>query len=236
MSYFSIPTLRSYKISNISSGSSGGGGGGGGCTYSTTSNSQTVLLMHGENFNDYTSNNWTVSNTNITINSSSPQKFCNNFYFNGSNAYMQLPNNSAFNLGVFTIEMWIYLSAIPSSAAAIVAPFSGQGFAMFLGSDGKLYVSNNVTGQAGASTALTTGAWHHIAGIYDGTNMYTVQDGGTGGSTPTAIAGSLQAQSYIGKPNGGSASAYLGAYVDEFRISNAALYSGSYTVPVSAFA
>lgn len=226
---FSIPTLKPYRL--ISSA----------CSYSTTSNPDTLLLMHGENLNDYTSNNWSVTNSNITI-ASSPSKFCNNFLFNGSNSYMQLPNNTAFNLSRFTVEMWIYLNSTPASNMCIMAPYSGQGFAWFIGTDLKMYISNNVTGPAGASTALTTGSWHHIVGIYDGTDldnltMYTLQDGGTGGSTVSAVEGSLQAQHKIGLPDGGASSAYLDANIDELRISTSVVYPhSSYTVPTGPFA
>lgn len=226
---FSIPTLKPYRLRSS------------GCSYSITSNPDTLLLMHGEDLNDYTSNNWSVTNSNITI-ASSPSKFCNNFLFNGSSSYMQLPNDVAFNLNIFTVEMWIYLNSTPLSNMCIMAPYSGQGFAWFIGTDLKMYISNNVTGSAGASTALTTGEWHHIVGVYNGYDlddpyMYTLQDGETGGSTSSAIIGSLQAQHRIGLPDNVISSAYLDANVDELRISNSVVYAhGSYTVPTGPFA
>lgn len=224
---FSIPTLKLYR--KVSAG----------CSYSTTSNTDTVFLLHGENFTDYGYQQY-IYNTDYTqagvsINSS-PSKFCNNYYFNGS-AYIEIPSDFTNHIDDYTLEMWLYVSSIPTSMA-IISP-SVQGLAWFISSsDGKMYISNNITGSASSTQAVPLNSWFHTAITYDSAvgSSYLYITGvlqtGQGGAVSTPIS----QYSYIGSGLGGSTSNLTNAYIDEIRLSSGQLYTGStYTVPTSPF-
>jgi hypothetical protein len=229
MSFFSIPTLRAFPIAIAA-----------GCTYTTSTDANTIILLHGENFTDYSLTGYTITNTNVIINSSSPTKFCNNFYFNSSNSsYFTLPNLSSVFTSTstgFTVEMWIYITATPTSNVGIVNPINNQGLAWFIRTDGKMQFSNNITGPSPVgTTALSINAWHHIAAVSNGTYTNIYLDGNLDIGDPFNTTG-FSAQMYVGRPTGGAA-AYLQGYIDEFRVSNTIRYSGStYTVPTTTFA
>lgn len=226
MSFFSIPTLRAFQAVTSA-----------GCSYSTSSDANTILLLHGENFTDSSTNNYSITNTNVTS-VSSPSKFCNSMSFNGSNAYLTLPIGGAANgLNTYTIEGWFYLSST-GTARAIISPVSSQGLVWFIRSDGTMTVGNNVSYAFNGTTTLAASTWHHLALVSDGTNL-SIYANGSRDALGTAFALSSISQSfYLGNSTsfGGGASVFSGN-IDEFRISNNTRYSGStYTVPSTAFA
>jgi hypothetical protein len=86
------------------------------------------------------------------------------------------------------------------------------------------------------ATAITTGAWHHLAlvrssgvgtGYLDGTSFGTA-----------SLAGTLSTDSSSALSIGGDAAGNgqaIDGYVDEIRISNVARYTSNFTPPSAAF-
>lgn len=113
-----------------------------------------------------------------------------------NSAYMVAPFQGAYNFGSgnFTVEAWIK----PSGAGTIISRKATQGdvgnggFLLVLKPDGsfKLATDNGlgffeVDSQA---TSVLNGAWHHIAGVRDGANLYLYLDSALLSSTPRGNA------------------------------------------------
>jgi YD repeat-containing protein len=80
------------------------------------------------------------------------------------------------------------------------------------------------------ATAMTTGSWHHIAGIYDGSQMRVYVDGVLDGSaTATMTPGNNATGLRIGKSSFLYYPNYFNGRIDEVRVSNTALYTGNFT-------
>lgn len=226
---FSIPTLRAYRIITSTAG----------CTYTTSTDANTIILLHGENFTDYSPSVYTITNNNVTS-AASPSKgtnFCNSMNFNGSNAYLTLPIGTAVNaLGTYTVEGWFYLNSL-STASAIITPATSAGLVWYIGTDGKMVVGDNVSYAFFGSAAISTGTWYHLAVVANGSgiNIYINGNLDAGGSQ-FAFSGTSQS-SNVGKNTsfGPGGAGYFNGNIDEFRISNTARYSSNFTPPTSPF-
>jgi hypothetical protein len=229
---FSIPTLKPYMIVL------------GGCTYSKTLDVNTLLLLHGEDFTDYGYYTWGITNTNVTINSSSPlmSGFCNNFRFNSSNSsYLTVPSTSdvGFIRTTFTFEFWINVPSL-TTAMGIASPATGSGFCLFLNSSGYFVISDNGGyGSQQNTSPLTTNTWYHVAFVSTNTGIALYIDGNAVGLSLTSqLANGIRSQILIGNGTniGGAGAGYLNAYIDELRISDIARYTGNFTRPSVPFA
>jgi hypothetical protein len=90
--------------------------------------------------------------------------------FNGTNQYLTAPNNTAFAFGTgqFTIEFWIYVTALPAVNAMLYDPRPATTNTVypviFLASDGSIrYSVSGVTQINSGAGTITTGQWYHIA-------------------------------------------------------------------------
>ncbi len=120
------------------------------------------------------------------------------FDLNGSNQYVDVPNNPSLNpVNSISVESWVYLRAYAPIASPIVkkAGVSGSpyfGYGLECGNDGNIgfYVfSSNLqtwVGTPGAPLPLNT--WTHVVGVYDGTNVSIYVNGILRGSAPLSGA------------------------------------------------
>ncbi|MFJ9612047.1 LamG-like jellyroll fold domain-containing protein [Kitasatospora sp. NPDC101176] len=134
--------------------------------------------------------------------------------FNGTNAYVQLPPNTApKHWGAATVELWFKTTAPGVLYSHQSFPIDGKPTngstdhwnpALYIGSDRKLYGAL-WTGSADnalvSATTVTDGAWHHVALTGDGSGQTLYLDG-----APTATSTTALPITY-----NGSAYAYLGA-------------------------
>jgi YD repeat-containing protein len=124
----------------------------------------------------------------------------NSLSLNGSGAYMQVaaPANSSLNItGPVTLEAWIKVTASTSDRQSILARFntwySGDGgYLLELNAAGKASFSTahdaaNFDTIAGATT-VSTGVWHHVAGVFDGSQLAVYLDGVLDGSKASTYA------------------------------------------------
>lgn len=154
-------------------------------------------------------------------------KFGNAFNCTASSAYFNTTTALMASSATLTLEAWVKMSANPSSTAVICGTDSGS---IWLGVES----SGAATfGFMNSNTAITDGAWHHIAGVLTGGNTYIYVDGV---QKATATAGT------IGFPNfgigifGTNTGYPITAVIDEVRVSNIARYTGaSFSVPTAAF-
>lgn len=80
------------------------------------------------------------------------------------------------------------------------------------------------------NTVMSSGVWHHIAGVYDGSQMRVYLDGVLDGTaTATLTPGNNSTGLRIGKSSFLYYPNYLNGRIDEVRISNAAIYTSNFT-------
>ncbi len=106
-------------------------------------------------------------------------------YVSGSRGSAYSPGSSAVVVGDYpsldcttalTVEAWVRLAALPPAGGRYgVADNDGE-YGMFIRSAGELYCA---TAGLAATTAgvLTPGGWHHLACVFDGTNLLAYVDG-----------------------------------------------------------
>jgi len=82
---------------------------------------------------------------------------------------------------------------------------------------------------------VATGAWRHVAGVFDGSQMRVYVGGVMDGSVSTTSGpGSGTGAFYIGRHSTSYSPYYFGGLIDEVRVSAAALYSSNFTPGLGA--
>src|SRR5262249_55392538 len=80
------------------------------------------------------------------------------------------------------------------------------------------------------STVMSLNAWHHIGGVYDGSQMRVYLDGVLDGTAAATMApGSNTTGLRIGKSSFLYYPNYFNGRIDEVRVSSAALYTSNFT-------
>jgi YD repeat-containing protein len=147
-----------------------------------------------------------------------------------------------FGSGDFTVEAWVFRTATPASAGAIVTLWATGKCSWYLGVDAsnRLVFFSSTTGSGGFSFPafgfVPSNAWVHVAAVRQGANLRFFINGALAGQT--AIDWALYA------PVGSNAT--LGAagdviqqwpgYIDEVRITKGvARYTGAFAVPTTRF-
>ncbi len=138
------------------------------------------------------------------------------FQFNGTNAYVELPDNSLNFTGDFSASVWVYLPTNSSSNIGIFGNYNfatGTGWGISSNSTGNLYVRIGNTGgnySASATSKVTINAWTHLVMVFKkGTGFYayanselvaqfTLANNANAGTTPTYSA---TQKAYIGLMN-----------------------------------
>jgi hypothetical protein len=211
----------------------------------------TALLLHmngtdGTNYfiddNGVRSSNSIISNGDAQVSTAQSQFGSASALFDGSNDYMTVANTAGtLSLsGDFTIECWIRMpaTAVSPSNNAIwscadhlfyIARYNpGGGFVyeidLFQGG------FNRVT--SGTGVTLNNNQWYHIA-ITRSSGSCRIFVNGTQTGTTTTYTATLTSASpnEIGRYGAG----YWNVYIDEFRISNSARYTTTFTPSATAF-
>ena len=157
--------------------------------------------------------------------------------FNGSSAYVQVPNSSSLNItAAITVEAWIKINSTGAYQDIITRESWGQsgtggGYELSVTNLGKarldLYQSPTTYTTVIGSTTISTGVWHHVAGVFDGSQMRVYLNGVLDGTLSTSNAPASGTSSLkIGRTSGGN---YFNGLIDEARVSNSAVYSSNFT-------
>jgi hypothetical protein len=97
------------------------------------------------------------------------------FTYNGTNATTSVADNALLEPGAgdFTLEAWVYYSAISGSSRAIMSKTDGGNsadwsYGLRTSSAGATYleVGNGTTSTTSPSYTVTTGQWYHIVGVW----------------------------------------------------------------------
>lgn len=151
--------------------------------------------------------------------------------FDGSNDYVSVPDDASLDMtSALTIESWIYAHAVNPNDVIIIKNVGNSSLSGFLygvdGAPGNIKYNFGVGQGAGQSATVKSvnsvvlNEWHHITGVYDGTNIMLYVDGeliatkgvaGLAANNASLIFGSFLA-------NGD----YFDGLVDEIRIWNVA--------------
>jgi YD repeat-containing protein len=173
------------------------------------------------------------------MHTSSSQSSNHSLSLNGTSGYVSVPNSTSINVsGPITIEAWIKVTAITGNYQDIVCRESwaqagtGGGYEFAITSTGKvrldLYQSHNQYTTVIGATTITTGAWHHVAGVFDGSQMRVYLNGVLDGSISTT-SGPASGTSPLNIGKSTYTTYYFGGLIDQVRISAAALYSSNFT-------
>ena len=150
-----------------------------------------------------------------------------------------MPNSTSLSIsGPITIEAWIKVNAINGNYQDIVCKESygqagtGGGYELAITNTGKvrldLYQSHNQYTTAIGSTTVSTGVWHHVAGVFDGSQIRVYLNGVLDGSLSTGN-GPASGTSALNIGKSTYTTYYFGGLIDEVRISAAALYRANFT-------
>lgn len=180
-------------------------------------------------------------------------KFGNALYFDGVSSYVSVPTGTLSIAGPFTVEAWIYRNALgdlqyvlskddgpgdPESNYNLLS-FDGNKLALFLAgltggtvSKGTAYFDSGGGGIVGETTIGVDGLWHHVAGVFTGSELQVYLDGVLDGSV--AVSGTPYtntAELWIG--NRKFSPGYFNGKIDEVRISNDDITSFDLSSPPS---
>jgi len=206
------------------------------------------LLMHfsGSNgsttFIDNSSNNFTITSNNGAAISSAQSKFGGGSgYFDGTNDYINVPDNSVFDFGSgdFTIEYWEYRTSSDNTRTVLsrknvtytpyMMGYANNGVVSF-------YASDNGSGWTIVDLSmgsLVLNTWTHYAVTRQGNTFRTFRNGtqiSSTTSTMTFPAGSAPVE--IGKWS----VYYYQGYIDELRITKGvARYTGNFATQSAEF-
>lgn len=156
--------------------------------------------------------------------------------FDGSTGWISAAAAGTFNFtgtSSFTIECWVKVSSLPGAGLfpRIVHKVANDGagkngWLVSIGASddpnpGKILFERWVSGtqyQALSNVALTTGVWHHVVCVYNGTTMTVYLDGtaGTGVSSTASLLSSSSVVAFARR--GDAAAAFLAGSLDEIAI------------------
>ena len=130
--------------------------------------------------------------------STSSQSTLGSLSLNGTSQYLTAPSSTSLNItGPITVEAWIKLNSIGAyqiilSRESYLQEGMGGGYRLTITDTGKLrldlFQTHNTFTTAIGTTTVTTGAWHHVAGVFDGSQMRVYLDGVMDGSVSSSSA------------------------------------------------
>lgn len=153
--------------------------------------------------------------------------------FNGSTDDVRAASATdlAFGTGDFTAEGWWRFTNVPGTTQYLWAQDSAASY-LAVNTTGLLFAWAG-TGYTARTWAPSTLTWYHIACSKSSSTVKLFVDGTQVGTDITSVTGSsAQDRFVIGAfPAGG----WTDGYIDEFRLSNVARYSGNFTPQTSEF-
>ena len=173
--------------------------------------------------------------------------------FNGSNRWLTVPNNTAFQFGTgdFTIECWMNCSNFGTTSSYnrvlcvgstfMLGSGTGAEFVIFASSSNTPGgITYNLTGNTGninptvtsSNAAMNTNRWYHLAMTRQSGTMYGFIDGGLLYSVTNTASVSGTSGVSIGAAL--STSSYFSGSISNVRIvKGTALYTASFTAPTA---
>jgi hypothetical protein len=208
----------------------------------TTANTSLLLNFTNSGVMDSTGRNVLETVNDARVTTSISKYGTSSLYFDGTGDYMYVMGTSsemAFGTGDFTIEFWVYFSAISNPTLYDHRPASTQGLypTIYVGTNILYYYTNSANRITG-STTLTTGTWYHIAVARASsvTKMFLngVQEGSNYSDTNNYINGA--SRPIIGDSGSSVGAGPLNGYIDDLRVTKGyARYTANFTAPTAPF-
>lgn len=206
----------------------------------------TKLLIHGDKIEDVSSSKNAITNTGVIVSSDQGKIGNSSLYFNGS-SYLTLPDlDIPQGTGDFTIEWWEYRTASSMGGAFHRNNTKSSGYGFLLGfvngSVIQAYMSSGSSSWNIASgitmNSLVLNQWVHYAVVRSGNSIMIFVNGGLQNTITTSSGFSLTQPPEIGRYDEsvttGSAFYFTG-YIDEFRITDNAVYTSNFTPPTEPY-
>lgn len=200
-----------------------------------TNTSLLTNFINGAIFDNAMINNL-ETNGNAQISTSVVKYGTGSIAFDGTGDFLRFPKLGTldFGTGDFTIEMWVNPSANQTSYSQLINKGATESFQLnFLPSTTTLgfYAFSFLFT---ASTALTIGAWTHVA-LVRNSGTLTLYQGGISVGSATYTTNVTDDYGHIGCDVGETQYFYNG-YLDDIRITKGvARYTGTFTPPTAAF-
>ena len=206
--------------------------------------SLTLALLHFDGANNSTVfTDSSPFNQTILVVTGTPKISTTMSKFGGSSLYLdgsssiKIPDNANLNLGtgVFTIEFWFYLLSLPSSVALFLHKMGTPQQSIAISGTSKKVYSGFLNGSIVSTTAITAGAWYHVAVVRETTDgvikqyINGVHEGISSQPGSVDNTGDLTIGSWFSGSDG------VTGYIDEFRIRKEAMYLTDFTPPTSPF-
>lgn len=203
-----------------------------------------LLLKFDDGVTDVSGNDVALVSQGVTTSDAQSKFGGKSGYFNGSTAWIDFTVKSVFNPNAdWTIDWWEYVETIVQTAC-IYNQTNGtynndRGILLGYQSSSNneyAYVTDSASGWTIADSktmgTLTTGQWVHRAVVRSGNTYYTFRNG-TQQATWTSTKSILSTATLgtIGRYANGIK--YYKGYIDEFRISDVARWTSSFTAPAT---
>lgn len=158
-------------------------------------------------------------------------------YLDGTGDYITVPSGSdfAFGTGDFTVEFWFMQTVAGNPFLIDCRPTSSTNGAYVTTyiNEGTVVFFTNAAARI-TSSAITTGAWYHVAVCRSGTSTRLFLNGTQTGSTYTDPTNYIASPVNIGASGNGLFP--LTGYFDDIRITKGvARYTANFTPPAAAF-
>jgi hypothetical protein len=205
---------------------------------------KTALLLH---FNGINGSQLFVDNTGKVVSyqdaiiSTSQSVFAGSAWFwnNLADAYVSVPDSSTLEFTAandMTVEGWFYPTS-NTQTGILFSKNSSGGATQLAYNNGSLILSTDqTTNSLTVASALTLNAWNHVA-LVKKNGIWTIYINGTLTASDNAHLADtfgVNASAFMVGNNTGLANAFQG-YIDEFRVSDVARYSATFTVPTEPF-
>ena len=213
-----------------------------------TGDLHTKLLLHGDSFLDGSKDKRVITNTGVAVSTAQSKFGDSSFYFDGS-AYLTAPGYD-FGAEDFTIDWWEYAtnaSAGTRFTSNFCTTYSTQagGILLYVNEDGlKVYASSATNSNWNLISYQPSGVnvlneWVHRAVVRNGNTLMLFVNGTLEYSY--TLSGSIGYNSNLPMGIGGWAvdapgsSYFFMGYIDEFRVSDIARWTESFTPPTEPY-
>ena len=202
---------------------------------SNYSNVKLLLHFSGSNrssrFIDNSLNNYTASISGSPVISTNESKFNNSSLFLSNNSFLYYSQSLLPLSSNFTVESWVqpisYVNQPAIWSQGNGYPFSANRLQLYLNTSGNVIVQYGMSNIITSSLLVPLSKWTNITFVKSSSIQYLFIDGTL---TNTGSISTLETEAFTIGNNYSLGSQYFNGYIDEFRITNSARYSSSFTV------
>jgi hypothetical protein len=202
-----------------------------------------LLTCQANRFLDASSNAYTITrNGDVSVQPFSPfnptaswsaATYGGSGYFDGSGDYLTTTGTSSFNpsTGNWTFEAWCYFNNASNNDVLITGTGSGADRFYILWVASTFYLGDNVQNTITAASSKPISQWFHIAVVKNGSTYTAYLNGASIGTSTTSLGSNSVTTFEICART--SQSWFTNGYIANFRYSQSAIYTTTFTPPTS---